>query len=56
MKMIYRGSMPAPKHNHGDVVPVGACTVVIQSREWTGSGWKYSGVVTIGYAVLYFNE
>ncbi|MCU6502260.1 hypothetical protein LPN04_31145 [Rugamonas sp. A1-17] len=56
MNIIYRGSMPAPKHNHGDQIDVQGTTVEVQSREWTGTTWQYTCTVHGKSTILYQSE
>jgi len=45
--MRYRGSMPAPRYEHGALL----CGGVVQGRTWTGTGWEYRIIHPCG--VLY---
>lgn len=56
MKIAYRGSMPAPKHEHGDTLEVGGISMTIESRTWTGSTWCYTGMTSDGRALMHHYE
>lgn len=49
-KILYRGSMPKPKKEHGEEMSGG----IVQGRTWTGNGWQYRIIHKDG--VLYVNE
>lgn len=45
MKMVYRGSHPAPKHEHGDVLSVFGSKGVVQHRSFENGRWRYGVLV-----------
>lgn len=52
-QLIYRGSMPAPKYRHGELLQVGGSSMTIESRTWTGTTWCYSGMSDNGRSLLH---
>ncbi len=59
MKMIYRGSHPKPKHEHGDVLPVCGSQGVVQHRSFENGRWRYGVLIETqdaGQQLLWRNE
>lgn len=52
-KMIYRGSYPAPKHEHGDNIPGYG---IVKGRSRLYSGWEYSCISTLTPITIYYFE
>lgn len=46
-KLIFRGSMPAPKHEHGEEMLSG----VIVGRAWQHSTWVYQILLKNGHTL-----
>lgn len=52
-KVTFRGSMPAPKHEHGDTLSYGNLQGVVQYRRHNGRGWEY-GLLVPGYVMVFW--
>jgi len=53
MKMIYRGSYPVPKHEHGETI---SGYGVVRSRRRAFSGWEYGCYSDVCKMTLYVYE
>lgn len=53
----FRGSMPAPKYEHGHTIERGGVALgVVQHRKWTGHCWEYGLLSPNSTLIRWVNE